>query len=276
MLLLYPGLVLALLAPLGAAAEPAALPATMATPLGMASVGPGELRLAYPVAGEPDVVTVPAFFLDKRPVNNADMLAFVRALPKWQRDRVAGVYADERYLAHWAGPLELGPATANNRPGQPLTHVSWFAARAYCAWRDLRLPREREWELAAVADTTRADAGQDPAFVAQILGWYSRAAPAVMPLAGSGPANFWGISDLHGLVWEWVEDWNSTMVTGDNRDNGNVDKSLFCGAGAISAKDVSDYATFMRFAYRSSLGARFTTKSLGFRCARDLLPKVVQ
>jgi len=262
MLLLYPALLFALvLAPTGA-------------PPGMVAVGPGQLRLAYPVAGEPDVVPVPAFLLDKRPVSNADMLAFVSAVPKWQRGQVAGVYADERYLAHWAGPVELGPATANNRPAQPLTHVSWFAARAYCAWRGLRLPREREWELAAVADATRADAGQDPAFVAQVLGWYSRSAPAVMPLAGSGPPNFWGVSDLHGLVWEWVEDWNSTMGTGDNRDNGNVDKGLFCGAGAVSAKDVRDYATFMRYAFRSSLGARFTTKNLGFRCARDLVWEV--
>lgn len=235
----------------------------------MAVVGPGPLALAFPVPGEPEVVTVPAFMLDVRPVTNAEMLAFVTAVPRWRRDQVAPIYADERYLAHWAGVLELGATDANNRAQQSVTHVSWFAAKAYCAWRGKRLPREREWELAAQADATRPDAHADPAFTARILAWYGAPRPGVMPLAGSGPANVWGIRDLHGLVWEWVYDWNSNLVTGDDRDRGTGDKGLFCGAGAVAAKDVENYATFMRYAYRSSLDARFTTKNLGFRCAHD-------
>jgi len=267
MLSLGLGLVVVLVAP-PLSVEAAGVPDDMAL------VGPGELRLAYPAAGEPDVVTVPAFFLDRRPVTNAQMLAFVTATPKWRRDAIAGVHADARYLEHWAGPLELGGAGGDNRPDQPVTHVSWFAAKAYCAARGKRLPSEREWELAASADETNKDARGDPAFAARVLAWYSKPSAAVLPLAGAGEANAWGVRDLHGLVWEWVYDFNSTLVTGDNRDRGNVDKGMFCGAGAIGAKDVSDYATFMRFAYRSALEARFTTKNLGFRCARDAAPGV--
>ena len=36
------------------------------------------------------------------------------------------------------------------------------------------------------------------------------------------------------------------------------------------ATDFADYAAFMRYAYRSSLQARYTTGNLGFRCARDV------
>lgn len=258
------GLVFVLVAP----PPPAETPAV---PEDMALVGPGELRLAYPVAGEPEVVGVPAFLLDRRPVSNGDMLAFVTAVPKWRRGTIAAVHADARYLEHWAGPLELGGG-GSSRADQAVTHVSWFAAKAYCAWRGKRLPSEREWELAASADETRKDARGDPAFTERILAWYSRPTPVILPPAGAGPPNVWGIRDLHAGVWEWVYDFNSTLVTGDNRDRGNVDKSMFCGAGAIGAKDVSDYATFMRFAFRSSLEARFTTKNLGFRCARDAVP----
>ncbi len=260
MLWLFPALVLAV-----------AVPPPSPDIAGMVVVGPGELALAFPVAGEPEVVTVPAFMLDVRAVTNAEMLAFVTAVPRWRRDQVAAVYADERYLGHWAGALELGAAAANNRPEQSVTHVSWFAAKAYCVWRGKRLPSEREWELAAQADATRKDAHSDPAFIARILAWYSAPRPSVMPLAGAGLPNAWGIRDLHGLVWEWVYDWNSSLVTGDDRDRGTGDKALFCGAGAIGAKDVENYATFMRYAYRSALDARFTTKNLGFRCARDLV-----
>lgn len=243
---------------------------TPPAPEGMARVGPGMLRLAYPAKGEPEAVPVEPFLLDRRPVSNADMLAFVSAETRWQRGRIPAIYVDEGYLSDWAAGDALGPPGDNNRPEQPVTRVSWFVAKAYCAWRGARLPTEREWELAAAADETRVDAAADPKFQARILEWYSRPTSGVLPAAGAGAPNAWGVSDLHGVVWEWVYDWSSTLVTGDNRDRGNVDKALFCGAGAIAARDVGDYATFMRFAFRSALGARFTTRNLGFRCARDL------
>lgn len=46
--------------------------------------------------------------------------------------------------------------------------------------------------------------------------------------------------------------------------------SRFCGAGAVTAADKNDYASFMRIAFRSSLKAGYTAGSLGFRCARDV------
>ena len=209
-------------------------------------------------------VRVGAFDLDRRPVTNGEFLAFVRAAPAWQRGRVPALLADSQYLAHWQGPLELG---AEVRAEQPVTRVSWFAARAYCAAQGGRLPSWYEWEYAAAADETRRDARQDPAFRERILAWYAVPSGRPLPPAGATPANVYGLTDLHGVIWEWVEDFGGLMISGDSRTQGDPDKLQYCGAGALSAEIRDDYPILMRMALLSSLEASFTTSNLGFRCA---------
>ena len=77
---------------------------------GMAAIPDAIYRPLF--RGEKDAKEVPiaAFQLDVRPVTNGEFLAFVRENPKWQRSQVKRLFADERYLAHWAGDLELGNA----------------------------------------------------------------------------------------------------------------------------------------------------------------------
>jgi formylglycine-generating enzyme required for sulfatase activity len=209
---------------------------------------------------------VAPFELDRTPVTNADYLAFVRAHPEWRRSRVSRLFADESYLRHWRGDLDPGPRAPAT---SPVVHVSWFAARAYASAQAARLPTMAEWELAAAADEKRTDATGDPAFLARLREWYARPAAAVLPAVGQGPANAWGVQDLHGLVWEWTLDWNAALVSGESRADGSLDRSLYCGAGASGAADFADYAAFMRFAYRASLEAHYTTAQLGFRTARS-------
>lgn len=211
-------------------------------------------------------VEVGTFALDVLPVTNARFLEFVRANPRWQRSAVTRLFADAGYLTGWSGDLELGPGV---RPSAPVVHVSWFAARAYCASRNARLPTENEWEYVARADETRADAQRDPEFVRRILAWYSRPSTAIGDV-GLGPANVYGVKDVHGLVWEWVEDFNASMVSADDRSRDDDQASRFCGGAAAGAADPSDYAAFMRFAFRSSLRASYTVHNLGFRCASSL------
>ena len=74
-------------------------------------------------------VRIAPFALMRKPVTNAEFLAFVRKHPQWQRDRVASVFAEPRYLSHWQSPTQLGPQAL---PQQPVVWVSWFAANAYC------------------------------------------------------------------------------------------------------------------------------------------------
>jgi len=216
-------------------------------------------------ATEPPEVTVAPFLLDARPVTNEQFLAFVRAVPAWQRSRVARLFADEQYLAGWASDADLGQA----RPSQPVTQVSWFSARAYCAWQGARLPTEAEWEFAARADETRIDASRDRRFIDRILTWYSQPQTGALADVGAGRPSYWRVYDMHGLVWEWVLDFNASMISADDRQRGDAALERFCGGGQLGSTSTSDYAAFMRYAFRSSLRASYTVRNLGFRCAGD-------
>ena len=74
--------------------------------------------------------------------------------------------------------------------------------------------------------------------------------------------------DLHGLVWEWTDDFSALLVSADNRTQGAPDRLEFCGAGALSVNDRDNYAVLMRVAMLSSLAGADATANLGFRCAR--------
>jgi formylglycine-generating enzyme required for sulfatase activity len=209
-------------------------------------------------------VSIAPFELRREPVTNAEFLAFVTSNPEWRRDRIARVVAESRYLSHWAQDDALG---ADALPNQPVTHVSWFAAQAFCESVGARLPTWNEWEFAAAADATRADARSDPAWRESILGWYAQ--PSNRPLADiGGAANFYGVRDLHGLIWEWVDDFNALLVASDSRDQNDPDRLKVCGAGALNLRDRDNYAVLMRVAMLSSLKGADTTANMGFRCAK--------
>ncbi|MFO0675304.1 MAG: formylglycine-generating enzyme family protein [Polyangiaceae bacterium] len=231
---------------------------------GMRRVGPGDYTPVYARGGGKGTpVQVALFELDVLPVTNREYLAFAVTHPEWRRDRVARIFADAGYLSQWEDATHLG---ARLDPRAPVVEVSWFAARAFCRGRAARLPTEAEWELAAKGRSV--DGGSEDEVRQRILDWYARPAPLRLPPVGSTPVNEWGIGDLHGLVWEWVSDFNSVLVGGDPREAASGDRNQFCGAGALGANDTTDYAAFMRVAFRSALRADYTTRNLGFRCAR--------
>lgn len=209
--------------------------------------------------------TVAAFELDRTPVTNAQFAAFVAKNPRWRRDRLARVFADAQYLEHWSSATVPTAGTGN----QPVTRVSWFAARAYCESSGARLPTWYEWELVAAASPAVKDARKDPAWRQAILDWYARPAGAALPDVGATPPNYYGVSDVHGLVWEWVLDLGSMMVSEDNRVQGDPDLARFCGSGALTMEQKDNYAMLMRIATLSSMQAGYTSKSMGFRCAAD-------
>lgn len=235
-------------------------------PTPLVEVPAGSYRPLYPGRDEPVQRTITAFAIEQVPVTNRQFLAFVTEQSKWRRSRVPKLFADANYLSHWPEDLTY----PDGQGEAPVTQVSWFAARAYAAWAGRRLPTLAEWEYLAAASDTSAYGRDEPGYNQVILNWYARPTPAQLPVVGSGAPNFYGVQDLHGLVWEWVDDYNTALVTGESRGDTGLERNLFCGSGSIGAADPADYAAFMRFAFRSSLEGDYTVRNLGFRCAADL------
>lgn len=233
----------------------------------MASIKGGQFRPLY-LRADAALVSVADFKMDSKPVTNAQFADFVAKNPQWQRHRVAPVFAEKQYLQHWVKKGQ-GYAPKADDAQKPVVYVSWFAAHAYCQAQGKKLPNTMQWEYVARASQQRADGSQEAGYKQKILDWYGQASQSTLSKVGQSQANYWGVYDLHGLIWEWTEDFNNaSLLGGDSRGGGGVSEGMFCGSGAAGVADPGDYAAFMRYGFRSSLQAKFTLNSLGFRCAR--------
>ena len=219
-------------------------------------------------AGNKPPVKVEPFFMDEHPVTNAEFLDFVKQNPEWRKSNVKKVFADENYLKHWKDDFNTDDKLSH--VNSPVTNVSWFAGKAYCESNGKRLPTANEWEYAAMANEKSPDGSDDSSYHQRILDWYSKPTPSLIPPVGSTFKNHYGVYDLHGLVWEWVLDFNSFLLTGESRGDMGLDRELFCAKSASGSTDVKNYAAFMRYAFRTSLKANFTVPNLGFRCVKGL------
>lgn len=246
--------------------------ADQVAPVGYVAVASGTLTSVLSNSSDNRPIPVKAFSVRVTPVTNAEFQNFVLHNPAWGRDQIASVFADHTYLHGWNSATEYGDQSDRQRP---VTNVSWFAAQAFCEQEGARLPTWYEWEYLAAADATHADARKDPAWRARILAWYDTPTNTHGPVVG-GVANYYGVRDLHGLIWEWVEDFNALFISPDSRNQGDPDKLKFCGAGALSLQDKENFAVLMRIALLSSLSGADTTDNLGFRCARSTVPETIR
>ena len=105
---------------------------------------------------------------------------------------------------------------------RPVEQVAWFDATNYCGLLTqreqaagripinsvYRLPTEAEWEYACRAWTsTRFSYGDDPGETNLTnYAWYVDMPGTTQPVGQKLP-NRWGLYDMHGLVWEWCNDW---------------------------------------------------------------------
>ncbi len=231
---------------------------------GMVTIKRGTYVPLYGTADKKPV-EVKAFKIDVYPVTNEEYVNFLKKNPQYSRSKIKGLFADKSYLSHWKSDFDYAPGKNN----APATNISWFAAKKYCECQGKRLPTMDEWEYVAMADEKRIDARTKEEYNKYILTWYEKSKTYNNPI-GKTFKNYWGVYDMHGLVWEWTSDFNSIMLSGESRKDKDSDKNLFCGSGSVNASDLMNYAAFMRYAFRGSLKASYTTRNLGFRCAEDV------
>ena len=220
------------------------------------------------VGEESDSLTsVKSFLIDETAVTNAEYLKFLKKNPQWTKSKVLKLFADSTYLHSWKSDYEI-PADVSL--DAPVTNISWYAAKAYAESVGKRLPTVDEWEFAARASEKLKDATENPEFTSEILNLYQQKYGYKKPVKQHA-ANAWGIYDLYGTIWEWTEDFNSVMMTGESRKDNTVNETLFCAGASVTSSDLRNYAAFIRFAMRGSMKANYTVNNLGFRCAKDLV-----
>ncbi|MDQ6645653.1 MAG: formylglycine-generating enzyme family protein [Pseudomonadota bacterium] len=226
----------------------------------------GAFDSALAIDGRAAHLNIASFYLRSEPVTNAEFLAFVMQHPEWRRGEVPSLLAGPDYLSHWQRPLQLGESI---RPDQPVTHVSWFAARAYCDSEHARLPSWYEWEYASAADATRSDARRDPLRNQAMLSAIQTQTGNPPDPIGNRPANYYGAHDLNRLLWEWTADYAAMFPNADSRVPGGVANLALCGGSALAFADKNQYALMMRVAALSALKPVDSAPRVGFRCVRD-------
>ena len=193
-----------------------------------------------------------------------------------------GVY--EVTFDEWYACLDAGGCGSDipddmrwGRGHRPVIHVSWDDAQSYVRWlsartgKTYRLLSESEWEYVARAGTETAYSWGDNIGEnrANCDGCGSQWDGKQTAPVGSFEANAWGVYDMHGNVWEWVQDcWN------DNYEGAPTDGAAWddeeCHYHVVRGGSWFNSPRSLRSASRSLRSSDYRFRGYGFRVARDL------
>lgn len=145
----------------------------------------------------------------------------------------------------------------------PMVNETWDEASQYCTWAGGRLPTEAEWEFAARGGSPRARYG-----TLGDIAWFKENADSQTHPIGQKLANGYGLLDVIGNVWEWVNDWydpNYYQSSPSQDPPGPAmgdHKVLRGGSWIVDPK-------LLRVSDRYSLQPDARSDFFGFRCVRD-------
>lgn len=171
------------------------------------------------------------------------------------------------------------------RADRPAIHVNWEDAQAYLAWLSelsgatYRLPSEAEWEYAARATTmtlfwwgssiSTKRANYDGTYCGGQKGEYRK---ETVPVKSFEP-NPWGLNQVHGNVWEWVEDcWHDSYKDKPEalKANGWAWTANGSNLRVIRGGSWLNEPSFLRSAFRVEIGPGDRENHIGLRVARTL------
>jgi formylglycine-generating enzyme required for sulfatase activity len=270
----------------------------------MAALGPGTFTMGSAV-GEPDetpprAIDVGAFKLARREVTVAEFRRFVEATghepPAGCNRYTEGKLTADPNLS-WRNP------GFQQSDDHPVACVGWNDAQAYIAWLNretgdtYRLPTEAEWEFAAKAGGEASNPWRSPADACAMANAMDRTAAAASDLkmifgdptkyagndeqvfpctdgylytapAGTFAPNAWGLHDIIGNVWEFVQDCASDSLAERPRDASAVERPG-CPRRGIRGAGWNIGPKFARIGNRSDMAPDGRNWGIGFRLAHD-------
>ncbi len=174
----------------------------------------------------------------------------------------------------WRDVMGSSPSYFNG-DDLPVEQISWNDVQDFIkklnekeGWNKYRLPTEAEWEYAARAGTiTRYYFGDDEIKLRD-YGWYDSNSGSTTHSIGQKTPNPWGLYDLHGNVWEWVQDkWHSDY------NGAPTDGSAWEGSGSfriLRGGSWGHQAWDCRSAFRRYAAPAYRNSNIGFRLLRIL------
>ncbi len=248
------------------------------------SLKPGDVRRDCASEACPEMVVIPPG-------------EFMMGSPTSEKDRnddegpqrkvtIASPFLVSKYevtFAEWdaclvAGGCSYRPSDADGgRDKQPTINVSWNDVQQYISWLSIktgmvyRLLSEAEWEFAARAGTTTTyswggEAGLKNAHCSDCGSEWDKKKPAPV---GSFKPNGFGLYDMHGNVWEWVQDCYLESYAKVATDGSKSPDTDGCHR-VVRGGSFHGYRGDLRSASRGSTSPGNRSLINGFRVARDL------
>jgi formylglycine-generating enzyme required for sulfatase activity len=171
----------------------------------------------------------------------------------------------------WVSVMFNNPSSFNNCDNCPVENVSWEDVQAFIKKLNdrgdgkYRLPTEAEWEYAARANSTAKYSFGDNEALLGNYAWFDKNSGSKTHEAATKQPNDWGLYDMHGNVWEWVQDWYGDYPTGSVTNPAGIKTGT---DKVIRGGSWGNDRTLLQSASRSGYAPSIRDQFLGFRLVR--------